>query len=194
METTKLKEKKVLEYKLNKEIQYSKEGTFLKTKTLYCLDPKEIRWTQIEEYEEESYNLMDLIDKYESIAQRRVAIEQEETNKNKSEKELQKESEVAIKDLKKLKDNFSKEEIDKFIVLNKLNMAKSAGLPTFKLKEQSKNLMSKFMFADKELTIPITRDDVMRELGLEYKSIMDFFLAEVIILYIVSETGNSITT
>jgi len=191
METTKIKEKKLLEYKLNKEIEYSKGGSFLKTKVLYCLDPKEIKWSQIDEHEEDAYNLMDLIDKYESIAQRQVLLEQEQLNKNKSEVEIKKESNIAINDLKKLKEAFSKEELDKLIVLNKLSMAKSAGLPTFKLKEQCKNLMGRFMFVDKELTIPITKDDVMRELGLEYKSVMDFFLAEVIILYIVSETGNS---
>lgn len=170
--------KKLLEYKLNKEIQYSKNGSFEKTKTLYCLDPKEIRWADLEEYEKDVYELMDLIDVYEKKGQR-LLPEQEITVESIAESEKQ---------VKLLKEKLTHDEIVSLMVYNKLSLAKDGGLPTYQLLKQVENIIEKFMFADKELTVPVTKSDMRRALGLEYSSIVDFFLGEAILPYFVSET------
>lgn len=167
MKVTKEQPKKLV-YSLKKELEYSKGGTFLKTKNLYI---KEFVYGELLELEKRFDDFLDEFEKCRDKGSMLYASENEELSSKvkKSESEEAEDKLEIEKNVEKFKNDIE--------LMSTLHFAyaKKGGLSTSYLKEALLPFLTKYIYCDEEKTILITKKN-LKELGLEQRGLMDFFL------------------
>jgi len=159
---------KKLVYDLPKDLEYSKNGNFIKTKKLYI---KEFVYGELSFLEEK---LDDFLDEFENYREKGAEIFEKENRET-----IQEPKDSNPEDLKK------KIELEKEIAKTKNDIqlmsalqflcAKKGGLPTTYLKKALLPFLINYIYCDEEMTIKITEKN-LKELGLTQRGLIDFFL------------------
>ena len=167
MKVTKEKPKKLI-YPLKKELEYSKDGAFVKTKNLYI---KEFVYGELLELEEKFDDFLDEFEKCREKGSILYAKEEEELSikVKKSEEEELKDKVETEKNVEKFKNDIE--------LMSTLNFAwaKKGGLPTSYLKKTLLPFLTKYIYCDEDKKTLITKGN-LQKLGLEQRGLMDFFL------------------